>query len=156
MHDPSHQNEPIGLFKRLMVIVYDLLLLIAVLMMTGIPVAAIMTFVLNDGNAITEDHPFYVTSQFIILSILLCVSLLFYGWFWTHKGQTLGMKTWRVQLVTSDSDPLDWNKVTIRFLVALLSWSIFGLGFIWSLFDKEKRTWHDILSATKLIQLPKK
>jgi len=30
-----------------------------------------------------------------------------------------------------------------------------GLGFIWSLFDKQKRSWHDIYSDTQLVRIPK-
>ena len=155
MSDTNTSLQAVSLFKRLMVILYDLLLLTAVLFTAGVVVASILTFTLNDGNAITESHRFYITTQFIIISVLLFAGLFFFGWFWTHKGQTLGMKTWRVQLISTDEDAIDWNKMTIRYLVAIVSWGVFGLGFIWSLFDKEKRTWHDIASATKLVQLPK-
>ena len=155
MSDTNTSLQAVSLFKRLMVILYDLLLLTAVLFTAGVVVASILTFTLNDGNAITESHRFYITTQFIIISVLLFAGLFFFGWFWTLKGQTLGMKTWRVQLISTDEDAIDWNKMTIRYLVAIVSWGVFGLGFIWSLFDKEKRTWHDIASATKLVQLPK-
>jgi len=156
MSDENTLNQPIGFFKRLVVIIYDLLLLTALLFTVGVMVAGIMTFALNDGNAITEDHNFYFASQLIILIILLCTSFLFFSWFWMHGGQTLGMKTWRVQLISIDGTQIDWRKSAIRFIGAIISWLVFGLGFFWSLFDKDKRTWHDMLSATKLIQLPKK
>jgi len=156
MSDENTLNQPIGFFKRLVVIIYDLLLLTALLFTVGVMVAGIMTFALNDGNAITEDHNFYFASQLIILIILLCTSFLFFSWFWMHGGQTLGMKTWRVQLISMDGTQIDWRKSAIRFIGAIISWLVFGLGFFWSLFDKDKRTWHDMLSATKLIQLPKK
>jgi len=156
MCDKSSSDTPVSLFKRLMSIVYDLLLLTALLFTVGVLVAGIMTFALNGGNAITEEHPFYLASKLIILSILFCVSFLFFGWFWTHGGQTLGMRTWRVKLVSVDGSAVDWNKSARRFIAAIISWLVFGLGFIWVLFDKENRSWHDVLSATKLIQLEKK
>ena len=156
MNSEITQNHPVGLFKRLLVIVYDLLLLTALLFTVGVLVAGIMTFAFNNGNAITEQHAFYFTSQLIILIILICTGFLFYSWFWMHGGQTLGMKTWRVQLISVDGDQIDWKKSAIRFIGAIISWAVLGLGFLWSLFDEQKRTWHDLLSATKLIQLPKK
>ncbi len=156
MNESISKYPPVTLVKRLFAIAYDLLLLTALLFAIGVLVAGIMTFALNNGNAITEEHPFYFTSQLIILSALLCASYLFFGWFWVHGGQTLGMKTWKIQLTTIDNENISWKQAAIRFLVAIVSWLIASMGFIWSLFDKKKRTWHDILSATKLIQLPKK
>lgn len=155
MCDEAIPDIPVSLFKRLMAIVYDVLLLTALLFTVGVLVAGIMTFALNDGNAITAEHPFYIISQIIILCILFCVSFLFFSWFWMHGGQTLGMRTWRIQLVSVDDSAISWKQSAFRFMAAIISWLVFGLGFIWVLFDKEKRSWHDVFSATKLVQLEK-
>jgi uncharacterized RDD family membrane protein YckC len=40
----------------------------------------------------------------------------------------------------------------LRFLVSLVSAGLAGLGFLWSLLDAGKRTWHDILSGTRLVR----
>jgi uncharacterized RDD family membrane protein YckC len=39
-----------------------------------------------------------------------------------------------------------------RYAVATVSLAAFGLGFLWSLFDRERRTWHDLASHTKLVR----
>ncbi len=44
----------------------------------------------------------------------------------------------------------------LRFMVAIASWLCAGLGFFWSLFDKQKRTWHDIYSNTHVGADPEK
>ena len=44
----------------------------------------------------------------------------------------------------------------LRFMVSIASWLCLGLGFFWSLFDKQKRAWHDIYSDTQLVRIPKK
>lgn len=151
----STHYPPVSLFKRLLTIIYDLLLLLAVLFIVGTVIAAVATMLLNDGQAITEEHEIYTLYQIIVLISLLLSSFIFYGWFWTHGGQTLGMRTWRVQLQTCDGSPVTWKIAAIRFLTALLSWLALGLGFIWSLVDKQKRTWHDLASKTVLLQLNK-
>ena len=156
MCDINTDYPPVGFFKRLIVIVYDLLLLTALLFSVGVVVAGIMTFALNNGNAITDAHPFYFASQLIILAVLVFSGFLFYRWFWTHGGQTLGMKTWKVQLVSADGHQINSRKAALRYSGAIISLAVFGLGFIWSIFDKQKRTWHDMLSATRLVQLPNK
>ncbi|MCW9013197.1 MAG: RDD family protein [Gammaproteobacteria bacterium] len=153
MNDNSAQFIPATLFKRLLAIIYDLLLLTAIIFTAGIIIAGITTFVINDGRAITEQHPFYFYYQLYLLICLVFVSFIFYGWFWTHGGQTLGMKTWKLRLTTADGESVSWQRAAIRFLVAILSWACLGSGFLWSLFDRDKRSWHDIVSKTILVQI---
>lgn len=151
----SSLDAPVSLIKRLLVILYDVLLLLAVFLIVGIPLSTLTTFLLNDGNAITPDHPYYLLNQIIVLSALLLSSLLFYGWFWTHGGQTLGMKTWRIQLVSENGGAINWRQAVIRYFAAILSWLLAGVGFLWVLADGQNRSWHDILSRSFLRQLPK-
>lgn len=128
-----------GPLRQLMVMVYDLLLLAsALLFATVIPVA------LNRGEAIQAGNP-------IFLLYLLMVSLFFYGWFWTHGGQTLGMRAWKVYLVGHNQVQITWTQAFIRFGVAIVSWLCCGLGFLWQWWSKDKMSWHDRVSNTRLI-----
>ena len=43
----------------------------------------------------------------------------------------------------------------LRFLVAILSWLALGLGYLWTLVDKRKRSWHDLYSDSVIVRLPK-
>jgi len=144
---------PVSLIKRLISIVYDSILLIAIFFAVGIPVSILTTFLFNGGNAITEEHSLYLVNQAIILLSLFLASIGFYVWFWTHGGQTLGMKTWRIKLVSDDEQDITREQALKRYFAALFSWVVFGLGFIWSLIDSKKRTWHDIFSDSHLVQL---
>ncbi|VAW72256.1 hypothetical protein MNBD_GAMMA10-1664 [hydrothermal vent metagenome] len=147
---------PASLIKRLMAFIYDLLLLAGLFMITGALAVILPVFIINDGNAIIKGHPFYLINQIIVLSTLFLSGLVFYAWFWTHGGQTLGMKTWRIKLISNETDKISRKQAVIRYFAAVLSWSVVGLGFLWSLIDRKKRCWHDILSASQLVQLPKK
>jgi len=148
--------KPVSLFKRLISIIYDQFLVIAVFMLAGIVVNTLTTFILNGGNAITEEHAYYVLNQFLLLLTFFIVSFGFYTWFWTHGGQTLGMKTWSLLLLTDKGTTINMKQATKRYFGALLSWALLGLGFIWSLFDEKKRCWHDFFSESYLVQLEKK
>ncbi len=75
----------------------------------------------------------------------------FHLWFWTHGGQTLGMRAWRLRLVSDDGDKVTLRQALVRYAVAILSWLVLGLGFLWILFDGKKRAWHDIASRTRLV-----
>lgn len=121
---------------------YDALLLLAVWFF-----ATAIILPLNAGRAFSADHyffPFY----------LLAVSYGFYGWFWTHGGQTLGLRAWKIKLVDFAGGPVNRQQVSLRFFAAMLSWACLGAGFIWCIFDKEGLCWHDSLSKTRLVFLP--
>ncbi len=127
-----------GFFRRLAVILYDFLLLVAVLFF-----ATAIALPFNSGEAFTGQHFFFP-------AYLLLVSYFFYGWFWTHGGQTLGLRAWKISVRSLDTKPVSWKQASIRFMVALLSWATCGLGFIWIIFDKNQYSWHDHASKTAL------
>jgi uncharacterized RDD family membrane protein YckC len=138
-----------GLFRRLFAIFYDCLLLVAILF-----IASALATAFNHGKAIEPGDAIYPV--FVIINFALCY--LYFAWFWIHGGQTLGMKTWRIQLQSSKPENngnshIGWKDSTVRFFSAIISWAIFGLGFLWALFDKNNRCWHDLSSKTVLIDL---
>jgi uncharacterized RDD family membrane protein YckC len=134
-----------GLVRRLMAIIYDVFLLIALLF-----VATAVVMVFNKG-AIERGQPLYP----LYLVYLLTISFVFFGWFWTHGGQTLGMKTWKMRLQQENGQTISWPLAFFRFIAAIISWAAAGLGFLWSLFHPARRTWHDIASRSYLVDLRK-
>jgi uncharacterized RDD family membrane protein YckC len=128
-----------GFLRYIAVILYDLFLLVAVLFFAT---AIVLPF--NGGKAINNQgfYPLY----------LFVVSFLFYGWFWTHGGQTLGLKAWKIKVLSNNYQAINWRQAFIRFMISVLSWSVLGLGFLWTFIDKKQRSWHDIASKTGLFQ----
>jgi uncharacterized RDD family membrane protein YckC len=118
---------------RLAIIVYDLLLLVALLFLAT---ALLLPF--NAGEAFTKEQIFYPV-------YLLVVSFVFYGWFWTHGGQTLGLRAWKAKVLTVNQQPISWTQALVRFVTAFASC---GLGLLWVLVDKQRQSWHDHLSKT--------
>jgi uncharacterized RDD family membrane protein YckC len=135
---PGHDlNSRPGLLRRLAAQIYDLLLLIAVLFL-----ATALLLLFTAGEAVT-------TQQTLIYRVYLTlISFFFYGWFWTHGGQTLGLRAWKIKVLTFDQKPISWTQALLRFAAAIVSWAFCGLGFLWILIDKNKRSWHDYLSKT--------
>lgn len=127
-----------GFLRRMGAVIYDLILLFGVLFLT-----TAMLLPLNRGMAFETDQWVYPLSLF-------AVSFLFYGWFWTHGGQTLGMRAWKIRVCTRDGSPFGWSHATVRFFSAIISWSACGLGFLWILFNSRKLGWHDYLSKTRV------
>ena len=136
------EPEYAGLTRRLLAILYDLFLLLALLF-----VATALAMALNRGNAIEPGQAIYP----LYVAYLLAVSFGFFGWFWTHGGQTLGMKTWKIRLQQLDGQAVTWPLALVRFITAMISWSAVGLGFLWVLVHPQKRSWHDIASRCVLV-----
>jgi len=85
---------------------------------------------------------------------LLSVCFLYLGGCWRYGGLTIGMRAWRVKLVSGNNAMISWPVCLLRFLTAAVSLAAFGLGFFWALFDKKNRTWHDRAAHTLLILDP--
>lgn len=139
-HFPSHAS----LLIRLMAILYDSLLLFALLMIATLPF-----------TLITGGPPQTPWSRLGLQLYLLLIIFLFFGWFWRHGGQTLGMRSWRLKLVSENGLPVSWAQIAVRWFGAFLSLTALGLGYLWILLDPEKRAWHDMLSHSRIIRLPK-
>ena len=81
---------------------------------------------------------------------LYAAAYLFFGWFWTHGGQTLGLRCWKLRVIGQDGGDLNWGDAAIRFLAATLSLCAFGLGFAAALFHPQRLAWHDRLSKSRV------
>jgi uncharacterized RDD family membrane protein YckC len=81
--------------------------------------------------------------------------VVFYGAFWTRGGQTLGMASWRLKVEREDGARLTWADTVKRLGAAVLSWLPLGLGYFWILVDRDRRAWHDRLSRTRVVVVPK-
>lgn len=127
-----------GLIRRLAAMLYDFLLLIALFF-----IATYLVLPITGGKSIPPGNIYYQL-------YLLLVAFLFYGWFWTHGGQTLGMLAWRLKVQQSDGKPITWGCAGLRFGAALGA-GISILGFFWICFDPKRRAWHDIWSKTEIV-----
>jgi uncharacterized RDD family membrane protein YckC len=65
------------------------------------------------------------------------------------------MQSWRLRIETFDGRRPGAGKSSIRFFAAIVSWLPAGVGFWWQLFDRDRLTWHDRLSGTRLRYYPK-
>jgi len=138
------QNPPSGLLRRLAAGAYDALLVVA---MWVIPTLLVMAF--RGGEPIPPGNAWYQL-------LLLATTAAFFTWFWTHGGQTLGMRAWRLRVEQAAGAPLTNRIAVTRFGVAILSVAALGLGLWWILLDEQKRAWHDRATGTRVVVLPKK
>jgi uncharacterized RDD family membrane protein YckC len=71
---------------------------------------------------------------------------------WRHGGRTLGMRPWRLRVVAADGSRPSWPALARRYAVGSVSLALAGMGFWWAWVDREKLTWHDRVSGTRLVR----
>jgi uncharacterized RDD family membrane protein YckC len=128
-----------GIARRLASAVYDLLLIVALVLIATFPFLAVF----GDSTHGWRRH--------LLQAWVLFVAGSYFVWFWTRGGQTLPMKTWRIRLVRWDGRPVGIGRAVHRYVVALLGTFALGLGFLWAFFDRDRQFLHDRLAGTQLV-----
>lgn len=76
----------------------------------------------------------------------------YFTWCWSHGGQTLAMRTWRLRLVMRGGASVRMSRALLRFLLAIPSVGFAGIGLAWALFDRDRQYLHDRLAGTQLLR----
>ncbi len=125
---------PLGL--RLLALLYDLLPLLGLWFVCGVLALAVSAGALD---------PHRLGHKIIVQVLVLVVTSGYFVISWSRGGQTIGMRAWKLRLVTDHGTRLPWPRALLRFFLATVSLLFLGAGFWWSLFDPERRTLHDKL-----------
>lgn len=166
----QHQTQA-PIIKRLLAIFYDSFLLIAVLFL-----GMALLLLISGGYRLQAGNP-------LMTAYLLVISYVFFGWFWTHGGQTLGMRAWKLRIQQRNGDPVSWQQAALRFITALPAWIVFligislaagipltsrpwlqvlerlpgwlvlVIGIVWLILDQRPNSWRDNISGTRVMKL---
>ncbi len=142
-------NETASFFKRLAAILYDGFLLLAIILVATSVVTVGIDSLFGSGTLTRGLEIFFWKVLFQLY--LLSVTLLFYVWFWSRSGQTLGMKVWKIRVVCNNGEPVSASTALLRIFWAVTTCLPFGLGLFWALFDRDRETLYDKLSGSRLI-----
>jgi len=126
--------------RRLLAMLYDCLVLLALLILAA---ALALPFGDVDQTALKD---------FGYTLWLLAVCFAYLGSCWRYGGMTLGMRAWRIRLVSSNDLAVSWPRCLLRFLVGLVALGLIGLGIFWALLDSRNRCWHDLAARTLLVR----
>lgn len=155
---------PCPLWRRLLALVYDLLIVLAIVMVVGLicQLATGGQLIRTDGHAVIPA--WYRPLQGLVVSAYFISS-------WLRGGQTVGMRPWRIRLTGRDGGSLTPQQAVLRLLVAAAPmlvlmlaptlgirttlWTllaVWGAWFAVALLDPRRRALHDIVAATELRQ----
>jgi len=174
----TSQMPPVaGVWRRLGALVYDTLVIIAVLMVATVPFLPLL-----HGKVLVprEVGPL----AYVYWLWQLAVIAVFFGYFWTRRGQTVGMVAWRVRLERRDGSRIGWLDAIKRIGIALLLAAPFLLGYplvwgrwadprlrllatcislaplvlayLWIWIDPDRLSLYDRWAKTRMVVLPKK
>jgi len=136
-----------SVWRRLFALVYDALILIALLMVATAIAMLVAELALPDVSA---SHPDAVRQHPVYLVWLLLWWFGYYAGCWRRGGQTIGMKAWRLRLISVPRPVMGWSQCLLRFVTGLL-----GVGLLLALLHPERSSIQDLMSGTRVIQLAK-
>jgi uncharacterized RDD family membrane protein YckC len=137
---------------RLLALVYDFFPALALWMLAG----ALFTAGYAVGHAARENIAPFSALQWGLWACCWGLTGVYATWSWRRGGQTLGMRPWRLQVVGREAAAPGWKALWVRYAVGTLSVALGGVGFWWALVDRQRLTWHDRVSGTRMVRLPKR
>jgi uncharacterized RDD family membrane protein YckC len=174
MDEQSSTGAPAaGLWRRLAALLYDCLLLLAIMF-----VGTLAVLPLTGGEAITpaaRGFGVYLAYR----GFLALLALGYFGLAWTRGGQTLGMMAWKIRIGRSDESAPGWRAATRRFVLGLalaiaaeaglrlalepgeVSHAVVGsllmlplvANFAWIPFDARRRSLQDLACHTRIVRI---
>ena len=153
---PLDELPTAGLLRRLAAMVYDGLLVLAI-MLTVAGVANLFAArpeIAPDATTVSIEDMETVTGPGLT-SVLFALTFAFFAFFWVRYGRTLGMQAWRLRVQDGDGRNITPRQALQRFAAAIPSLGLFGVGYLWALLDPSRLTWPDRLSGTRVVVLPK-
>lgn len=148
-----------GFVSRLMAMVVDLLVIFATWLILGVAtkffvettgINAIMDFLKGFFNWVTPLIEFLISTGFQVFA-LLALSFIYFTFFYSFGGATLGKYLIGLRVVRRDGKPVSAPQAALRVVAYALSALPLYAGFLSMLADDRRRTWHDRLAKTAVV-----
>ncbi len=158
-------GAPASVGRRLAALLYEAILLFGIVFLAALAFA----LVFQQRNGLAHHR--------LLAAWIACVAGAYFVWFWSHGGQTLPMRTWRLRIVTTHGASLGTTRALARYLLGwlgflpplalhpLCSLSVpvtLAVAAAWSMawvlsarLDPARRFPHDRLAGTRIVSVPR-
>jgi uncharacterized RDD family membrane protein YckC len=134
--------ENAGFFIRIFSLVYDSLAILGIIFSL-----TLLLVMVNGGTPVTGE-----IADFIQLLITVLSGPVFYSYFWlANNGQTLGMQAWKIKLISEEK--LSLRICLLRCAFSTFSFLFLGLGYLYILLNKEKKSLSDVVTNTRICKI---
>ncbi len=87
------------------------------------------------------------------MGISSALFLIYFTMLTGDNGQTLGKRVLGIRVIRVSGEALSYMRAFGRTLCYVVSSMLFGLGFIWAIFDSKKQGWHDKIAGTRVVRV---
>jgi uncharacterized RDD family membrane protein YckC len=162
---PHAADLPCPLWRRLLALVYDLLIVVAIMMVVGLLCQLATGGRLIRTGATTTIPVWYQALQGLVVAAYFISS-------WCRGGQTVGMRPWRIRITRDDGGTPSLQQALVRMLAAaaplvllmlepliglrMTLWTVLVVWACWfaiALFDRRRRALHDLAAHTEIRSL---
>jgi len=151
----GYQGYYAGFASRLLAMIIDtVILVLAYVGLTWfisvaiklLPIGRVFGFSLS--ALLGQEGSGQLVSSETVIAVLTLSTIVYYVFFWTMTGQTLGMILLGLRVVTIEGRRLTVWRAIIRFIGYIIAALPFFLGFAWILVDNRRQGWHDKIAGT--------
>jgi uncharacterized RDD family membrane protein YckC len=131
-HSEDELLAPATFAKRLMAVVYDGLISFAVLLVTAWAYTILQGTIIGWDTYEKMAEEGDISNDPLLKFLLFFVLYLFFGYFWTKNGQTLGMQAWRIRIQNLNGVSVSWSQALRRYVTgaAILFVALLGAYFL--------------------------
>ncbi len=171
-------RPPAGLLRRLGATISDSLVVLGLLLLGTLLFVPLLNHLGAKAMTPSEVGWFWTSVYWVWM---LSIWMLFFGFFWSRSGQTVGMRAWQLRLENDSGALLTWTQSLKRLWASVLPWlpcllamsiaeqlasdalkylgqglSLLGVTGLLAMYrDPSRRTWHDRITRSRIILLPK-
>jgi uncharacterized RDD family membrane protein YckC len=162
MTDTTSTDLICPLWRRLLALIYDLVAVLAIVMVVGL-----LCQLATGGRLITTGAQIHIAWWYQPLQALVVAA--YFALSWLRGGQTLGMRPWRIRVTTRQGAPLSARQSLVRVIAAALPllllllapliglkptlWAIAGAWGLWfavALMGRHRQAVHDLAAGTEV------
>lgn len=149
----NNQNEYAGFGRRILAYWVDFLILFPV----GLTIQQILganPFAMFQYETLEQLQKAQQSGTNTIPTLIsLAIGLAYFLIMWVnYDGATPGKRLMAIKIIRSDGSKLSYPSAFLRYIGYFVSAFVFGLGYLWMIWDKKKQAWHDKIAGTVVVK----